>query len=343
MRLLVVSLVICLCVIVQGQPKRVAIIGAGVIGTSTALAFKERDPTVDVTIFFDRDFNETTSWGPAGLFRLDNGKYRKWGHLSYQRFSQIFKEVGGVSGVQRVSGYILSKNITNLISQQINYGDYAFDFHFLRAHELEQFPYAADEIYGIHYTSFTTEGRAYVPWMYQILKKKYNTKFVKQQIKTVNELADKYDVVVNCAGLNGGIVANDGDASNVYPIRGVILEIDAPWQKNFVYLDFATFTFPTINTVFMGTVKQDGRADLEITQEDIDGIRARYAQIQPAMNNVKIKSMWSGLRPGRDQIRLEMVQSEKSKAKIIHNYGHAGNGFTVSWGCALEVVDLAFQ
>ncbi|TKR94876.1 hypothetical protein L596_009108 [Steinernema carpocapsae] len=326
-----------------GPPRKVAIIGAGVIGTSTALALKERDPTIDVTVFFDRPFEETVSWGPAGLFRLDNGKYRKWGHESYKRFSKIFKEYGGFSGVQRLSGYVLSKNVTNLFLQQINYGDFAYDFHFLRPHELEQFPFEADEIYGLHFTSFTTEGRAYVPWMSEILEEKYNVTFKQRKIKNVDELIDSFDVIVNCAGLNGGIVANDGDAANVYPIRGVIAEVDAPWQKHFMYLDFSTFTFPTINTVFMGTVKQEHRSDLKITREDIEDIQERYLKLQPAFKNVTIKSTWSGLRPGRHEIRLERVELQKSKTKIIHNYGHGGNGFTLSWGCALEAVNLAFK
>ncbi|TKR94877.1 hypothetical protein L596_009109 [Steinernema carpocapsae] len=345
LKLLSLLISIALCAGNLGSPRKVAIIGAGVIGASTALAFKERDPTIDVTIFFDRPFNETTSWGPAGLFRLDNGKYRKWGHLSYKRFTKLFKEYGGISGVQRISGYILSKNITNLISQQINFGDYAYDFHFLRSFELEQFPFPEDEIYGVHYTAYTTEGRTYVPWMHNLLatKYRYNTRFIKAQIKSVDQLLGSYDVVVNCAGLNGGIVANDGDAANVYPIRGVILEVDAPWQKHFFYYDFRTFTIPTINKVFMGTVKQDGRADLQITPEDIDDIRTRYCAVQPAFKDVAIKSMWSGLRPGRDEVRLERVEVPKSKTKVIHNYGHGGNGFTLSWGCALEAVDLAFK
>jgi glycine/D-amino acid oxidase-like deaminating enzyme len=25
---------------------------------------------------------------------------------------------------------------------------------------------------------------------------------------------------------------------------------------------------------------------------------------------------------------------------VIHNYGHASNGFVLSWGCAQEVVEL---
>jgi D-amino-acid oxidase len=47
----------------------------------------------------------------------------------------------------------------------------------------------------------------------------------------------------------------------------------------------------------------------------------------------------AGLRPYRDQTyRLEPeVVGDKF---VVHNYGHGGAGITLSWGCALEVVDI---
>ncbi|CAJ0594716.1 unnamed protein product, partial [Cylicocyclus nassatus] len=53
------------------NPKRIAVIGEGVIGLSTALAIKEHDPAAQITIFHDRPFENILSRGIAGLFRID--------------------------------------------------------------------------------------------------------------------------------------------------------------------------------------------------------------------------------------------------------------------------------
>jgi len=48
-----------------------------------------------------------------------------------------------------------------------------------------------------------------------------------------------------------------------------------------------------------------------------------------------------GLRPFRKSgVRFERDHLRDGRT-VIHNYGHGGSGFTLSWGCAREVVDLA--
>ncbi|KAH7695925.1 Protein DDO-1 a [Aphelenchoides avenae] len=171
--------------------------------------------------------------------------------------------------------------------------------------------------------------------------KGYGARFVKRHVRSVNELISDYDVVVNAAGLNGGQVAGDVGKNDVFPIRGILFEIDAPWQKLFHWEDLETYTVPVIDSVYLGTVRQDNNTNTVITDADRKGILQRYYRLQPAMKDAKIKSEWLGFRPGRYAVRHELVKS--GGKRIIHNYGHGGNGFTLSWGCALDVVRKAYQ
>ena len=46
-----------------------------------------------------------------------------------------------------------------------------------------------------------------------------------------------------------------------------------------------------------------------------------------------------GLRPGRPEVRLE-TDTVPDGRPVVHNYGHGGSGYILSWGCAHEVADL---
>lgn len=50
---------------------RVAILGAGAVGLSTALCIKLKYPSLPLTIIADRFLDATTSDGAGGLFRPD--------------------------------------------------------------------------------------------------------------------------------------------------------------------------------------------------------------------------------------------------------------------------------
>lgn len=40
--------------------------------------------------------------------------FRNWGNLTFQRYSDLFRDIGGSTGIQKLSGYILSEDIEKL-------------------------------------------------------------------------------------------------------------------------------------------------------------------------------------------------------------------------------------
>ena len=79
---------------------------------------------------------------------------------------------------------------------------------------------------------------------------------------------------------------------------------------------------------------EKGLESLEPNSEYTQGIIERCRELEPNLGEVEIQSVAVGLRPGRSSIRIER------EGNVIHNYGHGGAGFTVSWGCAMEVMKL---
>uniref|UniRef100_A0A914CYT7 FAD dependent oxidoreductase domain-containing protein n=1 Tax=Acrobeloides nanus TaxID=290746 RepID=A0A914CYT7_9BILA len=309
---------------------KIAIVGQGVIGTSSALAILERFPDVQITLFGDRPFEKTCSFGPAGLFRLDKYEYKNWAKTTFERLGKIEKENSPEeTGVKLLSGHIQSDIKENLETQERNYGDIVYNFRWLSEREIKTL-FVEPSKYCIHYTAYASEGRKYVPWLRQQCLK-YGANFITRQISSLDDLAqENFNIIINCAGLDAGKVAGDDDS--VYPVRGVGFELDAPWHKHFNYRDFSTFTIPMNGSVLMGSVKQPKRYELEITEEDRKDIWERYLKLHPTIKNAKIISEWCGLRPDRPTIRLEhksVQTSSGQKYHLIHNYGHGGNGFTL--------------
>ncbi|KAI1732150.1 FAD dependent oxidoreductase domain-containing protein [Ditylenchus destructor] len=322
---------------------KVAVIGQGVIGLSSALAIKQTIPGASLTLFADRKFEDTCSYGPAGLFRLDFMKNKEWARASFERYAEIERNHSPEeTGVKLISGHIQSDDKELLDNQDRCMSDIVYNFHWLTERELKSmFPNPSK--YAIHYTAYASEGRRYVPWLRKQLENIGNVEFHEQKFSSLKELVDgeNFDAIINCAGLYGGKLAGDDDS--VYPVRGVALEVEAPWHKHFNYKDVLTFTIPMVDTVILGTQKQEHRSDMEITDEDRKDIWQRYMKLHPTFKNAKIISEWCGLRAARPSVRLEHCKNISPSGRschVIHNYGHGSNGFTLGWGCALDVANI---
>lgn len=95
---------------------------------------------------------------------------------------------------------------------------------------------------------------------------------------------------------------------------------------------------PRVNDIVIGGTDQPYNWNTNPSEEDTKEIIEKCTEINPSLKNLEIIDVTVGLRPQRYPIRLEK-ETIKNKV-IIHNYGHGESGFTLSWGCAIKVLNL---
>ena len=81
----------------------------------------------------------------------------------------------------------------------------------------------------------------------------------------------------------------------------------------------------------------DERPDPEVSQR----IAQRCREVEPALRDAEIIDTVTGLRPARSSVRVEAERL--GSGRCVHNYGHDGNGVSLSWGCAREAAALAVE
>jgi D-amino-acid oxidase len=168
-------------------------------------------------------------------------------------------------------------------------------------------------------------------------------------------LAGQYgaQALVNCTGL-GARALGDGA---VFPVRGALVRVrnDGRAMPRLTQAHCVSnngsgadrgflFVVPRgQDTVVLGGIAEPGESDLDIGLDNYEPVREMYRRcvaFLPALAGAEVDAgepVRVGLRPFRQGgVRLE----HQPGAPLVHNYGHGGSGVTLSWGCALEVVNL---
>jgi D-amino-acid oxidase len=180
----------------------------------------------------------------------------------------------------------------------------------------------------------------YLPWL---LKQIESRGIVIEQkvLSNFDDALSSYDIVVNCTGLGSKELCHD---DRLFPVRGQVVRVESNGFDKVVSdenEDNLAYIIPRFNDVIIGGTAQENDWNLQVDPADTVKILEKAKLIAPEFENVKIIEEKVGLRPARDEIRLEL---ETINGKLlIHNYGHGGAGFTLSWGCATEVVSLAIN
>jgi len=158
-------------------------------------------------------------------------------------------------------------------------------------------------------------------------------------LKNLEDVDSKSDLVINCAGIGARELVQDADLE---PHRGQVAVVprieglscaivcdDAPLM----------YAIPRRNDCLFGGTNElsDNLAADPVTTSRI------VAECSGVLNVDKppVLAERVGLRPFRKSgVRLERDRLRDGRT-VVHNYGHGGAGFTLSWGCAREVLEAA--
>ena len=158
-----------------------------------------------------------------------------------------------------------------------------------------------------------------------------------QEVKAVEPFLQEGQTVVNCTGLGSRKLFGD---ESVYPIRGQVIKVQKkkPVQSMVDSIEKGRlgYIIERSDCIVLGGTDYDNDYNQEATEEDTKTILSRCRQLEQELGEPLVLKALAGLRPKRPAIRCE----KEGGRNVFHNYGHGGAGFTVSWGCADEILRL---
>jgi D-amino-acid oxidase len=159
------------------------------------------------------------------------------------------------------------------------------------------------------------------------------------RFEKLEDVSRKFYLVINCAGIGACELVADADLE---PHRGqiaVVPKIDG--LSCAIVCDDAPLMYAiprTNDCVFGGTNEVSG--NLNVDPEATSRIVRECSRVLK-IDSPKVLAERVGLRPfRRSGVRLERDRLRDGRT-VVHNYGHGGAGFTLSWGCAEKVLQMA--
>jgi D-amino-acid oxidase len=158
-------------------------------------------------------------------------------------------------------------------------------------------------------------------------------------VRSLDEAADAAPVVVNCTGLGSRDLVGDAELEPVFGQSVVLTNpgLDLLFMELTMDAEWTSF-FPHPTRVVCGGIRIAGRTERTPDPDLTERILRRVRAIEPRLHEAELVEVETGLRPGRSAVRVEA--EALGSATVVHNYGHGGNGVSLSWGCAREVTQL---
>ncbi|MGY2747302.1 FAD-dependent oxidoreductase [Arthrobacter sp. UYCu723] len=308
---------------------QVAVIGAGVIGLTTALVAARAG--YDVTVTAAHHPEDTVSAVAAAIWAPYHAEPEalvgSWGAVTFKVLAGLAAS-SPESGVEMREGVVVVRAGSAPLKWPASVEGH-------RPATEEELPPGTES--GIVCTVPIATMSSYLPW----LQRQCTDAGVSWEWRSVHTLADipANDLVVLATGLNSlGLHADDG----LYPVRGQVARIGNARPTRWIIDDSnpagPTYIIPRSDEVVCGGTAQVGENSLEPDAATEHRILSTVRSLEPVLNGGVFLGSRVGLRPGRDSVRLGLT--EDHGRPVIHSYGHGGSGVTASWGVAYSTLEL---
>jgi D-amino-acid oxidase len=311
---------------------RVTVLGAGVIGLTTALRLQEAG--CEVGIVAADPLESSTSYLAAGVFFPTHvgprARVEPWARRAYQVLAD--------HAARGVPGAAMRESMA-LYREPPAEPDWAAAVGGVR-------PAAPSELppgyrYGLRYLVPMAETPRYLPWLLSRFREG-GGRLSTRRVASLSELAGPgVDAIVNCSGLAARELAGD---PSVYPVRGQIARVTNPGLSVSIrdeqHPEGRAYVHPRSADCVLGGTLEEGNGDLAVDPAVAAAILRRCRELAPELAGASVIEHRVGLRPGRPTVRLEEGKPDPAGTRVVHNYGHGGAGVTLAWGCAEDVVRL---
>lgn len=365
----------------QENKRIVVVVGAGVIGLTTAIRLREAGYMVSIlaqetpSTILNRDKSPLkgtapgtyTSSGSGGLwmpFLLEGKEVETWSVTTYE---ELVKQEDQKVGVDVLEAFLLKAN-TSITTAELPWfaslSKMTIETHESDSRVPKQYAcalrFSTPIVHMEPYLGYLQE-RAMLLGIAIELTVSYTPENKSPKwtgTEVGNFLKSKFGaeervIVVNCCGIGASALADD----EMIPVRGIVVRVKRPEERRYMISEDPTdgllskdgvisYAIPRGDEYTLGGTILRGDWRETVSEEDVKSLKERVDTLIPGIGDQPKIGVWAGLRPMRHGGAARVEIQEEGLAgdrgfQVIANYGHGGNGVTTCWGCADEVVEIA--
>lgn len=348
------------------MPTPIVVVGAGVVGLTTALQLKRSDHSLDITVVAnflpgDDHISYTSPYAGANWHSFADANNKRLQDIDTVGYFEFLKLAGDPgSGVWRKPNisFKTPKALASVNGDSSRFREWYHDLantRILKEHELRP-----GTVYGESFDGVVISVPVYLGYLVQ---KCLGLGIHIRRVPAIKDISEARHLhfsgkvallVVNCTGMMASKIKGFTDSRRTFPVRGqvvvlrntvdAVISVDGLDEPNESLYIFPRKEGGCIVGGSFHADNWDSTEDRGLTERILQ--RAlKYAPelVDPTFRNnpnfLDVVKVSVGLRPFRDgDVRIEI---DPSKPWLIHNYGAGGGGYQGSYGFAAEVVKLA--